>query len=240
MKYWLASIVVVLLTVQSTHCQEPKRMMRSFSSDDAVILREVGAVVVAKENGLAVDLILGNHEKESDEIQKDDAVLMVNGKKVTTVKGLRKLYEDAPVGSKFKIGLKRGENVQIATFVRKSDEEMNKSGGHGGMVMRMEKKEGEVVLPALGVILATKKNTVVVIGTLPTISKNFKTEIPQEGDLFQSINGTSVTTAEEFDEAYSELSEGDNVTILFSRDGKEMKESFNKPKPIGRVMMRNK
>ncbi len=211
---------------------------RSFSMDDAVIIREIGAVIVPKKEGLAVDIILGNHEKAAADVQKDDAVLMANGKKVKSVKELREQYASAAVGEEFKLGLKRGDNLLIARFVKKSEEELNKEGNSGGMVMRMERKEGEEVLPALGLIVGTEKSSAVVKGTLPTVSNNFKSFEPQKGDVIVSLNGKKMATAEDFVSAYDELKEGDNVTIVVARNGKEMKESFHKPKPMGRMMIR--
>lgn len=231
MKYILTTLWIAgLLTAQ-----EPKRMTRSFSSDNAVIIREVGVVIVEKNNKLIVDIILGNHNQESSDIQKDDEVLMANGKKVKTAKDLQQQYENANVGDEFKIGLKRGENLMLAKFTKKSDEELNKAGG--SMVMRMEKKEGEEILPALGLAFGTKDKQVVVNGVLPTAANNFKTFSPTSGDIIVSINGKSVTKAESFIEAYDALEEGDTVTIVLSRDGKENTEIFKKPKPMGRMII---
>ncbi len=247
MKQFLTAFLFSLITIHSSHCtlnaleQEPKRITRQFSMDDAVIIRELGAVIVPKNDQLIVDLILGNNEKQNTDIQKDDLILMANGKKVKTVKELREQYTAAKVGEEFKVGLKRGEHLMIARFTKKSEEELNKeSGGNGRMVIRMEGNEGEQVLPALGLRVSTKGKHAVVAGTLPSAENNFKKFIPKENDLILSINGQTVSTAEEFDTAYTEVETGENVTIEFSRDGKVTKESFSKPKPMGRMIMRSK
>lgn len=236
MKYTVVALILVVTALSAALDQEPKRMKRTISSNDAVIIREIGAVITPKEDQLVVEIILGNHEKTDTDIKKGDLVLMANGKRVKSIKELRSQYENVKAGEEFKLGVKRDENLLLVKFERKSDEELNKAGG-GGVVMRMEQKEGEVILPALGVKLATKDNAVVIIETLPTLAHNFKTNTPTQGDVILSINGKNVSSAEEFDEAYTELNEGDNVTILFSRNGKETKETFAKPKPMGRRMM---
>jgi S1-C subfamily serine protease len=235
MKYTLVALILVVTSLTAAMDQEPKRMKRTISSDNAVIIREIGAVITPKEEQLIVEIILGNHEKTDTDIKKGDIILMANGKRVKTVKELRQQYDNANVGEEFKLGVKRDEHLLLVKFERKSDEELNKTGG--GMVMRMEQKEGEVILPALGVKLATKDNAVVIIETLPTLSHNFRSNPPKAGDIILSINGHKVSSAEEFDDAYTELNEGDTVTILFSRNGKENKETFAKPKPMGRRMM---
>ena len=247
MKQILTAFLLSLITVHSSQCmlnaleQEPKRITRQFSMDDAVIIRELGAVIVPKDGQLIVDIILGNNEKQQTDIQKDDLVLMANGKKVKSVKDLREQYSAAAVGEEFKVGLKRGEQLMIARFTKKSEEELNKeSGGNGRMVIRMEGNEGEQVLPALGLRVSTKGKHAVVAGTLPTAEKNFTKFMPKENDLILSVNGQEVSTAEEFDTAYTEIETGENVTIEFSRDGKISKETFSKPKPMGRMIMRSK
>lgn len=234
----IAIVLLLVVTVLTTAMdQEPKRFTKTISSDDAVIIREIGAVIVPKNDQLIVDIILGNNEKGDSDIQKDDVVMMANGKKVKSVNDLRIHYENGKAGEEFKLGVKRGENLMLVTFRRKSEEELNKAGGHGGMVMRMEQKSGEFILPALGLIFATKKNSVTVIGTLPTLSGNFKSFTPQEGDVIVSMNGTPFTDAEAFDNTYTEMKEGETVTLVFSRNGKELKETFAKPKPMGRKIM---
>lgn len=244
MKHLLTIFLVSFISVHSSHCtlnafdQEPKRITRQFSMDDAVIIRELGAIIVPKEGQLVVDLILGNNEKQSADIQKDDIILMANGTKVKTVKELREQYSSAAVGQEFKVGLKRGEHLMIARFTKKSEADLNKeSGGNGRMVIKMEGKEGEQVLPALGLRVTTEGTNAVVAGTLPSMENNFKTFIPKENDLILSINSKKVATAEEFDAAYTALKEGDTVTIEFSRNGKISKESFHKPKAMQRMII---
>lgn len=247
MNHLLTLIFISLITVRSAHCaaialeQEPKRITRQFSMDDAIIIRELGAVIVTKDGQLTVDLILGNNEKQQADIQKDDLILMANGKKVKSVKDLREQYSAAAVGEEFKVGLKRGDHLMITRFTKKSEEELNKeSGGKGQMVIRMDGNDGEQVLPALGLRVITKGTHAVVAGTLPTVGNNFKKFLPKEKDLILSVNGQTVSTADEFDAAYTEIETGEDVTIEFSRDGNVSKETFSKPKPMGRMIMRSK
>lgn len=228
----------LLLTLFAHAWQEPKRITKTISMDDAMIIREVGAVVAKQNEKLIIDVVLGNTGQQSADIEKGDEILMANGKKVSSLKDLRTLYDKATVGTEFKIGLKRGERLQIAAFIKKSDDELNASGG--GMVMKLERNNGDEVLPALGLMFATKGKNVVVSGTLPTASRNFTSLEPEKGDVLVSINGTPVTTAEQFVDAYDALNEGDHVTIVLSRGGKETTQSFKKPKPMGRMMMMTK
>ncbi len=235
MKYIFVFFAAFVFITQGN--QEPKRITRTLSMEDALIIREIGVVVVSKEKTLIVDIILGNNDQQQADIKKDDIILMANGKKVQTINDLRTLYENTTAGNEFKMGLKRGEHLQIAAFVKKSDQELNKDGGHGGMVFKMEKKEGEEMLPALGLSFGTKKSGVVVSSVLPTAEKNFRSITPKEGDVIVSINGTRVVNAEAFVKAYDGVNEGESVTIVLSRRGKEMTETFTKPKPMRQMMI---
>lgn len=222
----------LLLTVSLlTAWQEPRRISRSFSFDDAVILREIGAVVTPKEGKLAVEVVLGNNEQQASEIRKDDLILMANGKKVPTVKDLRAQYEKIKPGEEFKLGVKRGDNMVLVSFTRKSEEEMNKQTGGGQMVMRMEQKDGEVLLPALGLKLATEQRSAVIKEVLPSAASNFTSFTPKSGDIVRSLNGTAVKSAEAFDELYTKLEQGTKVTIVISQNGTEQTATFQKPKP---------
>ncbi len=224
-------ILLLLVCSALTARQEPKQITRSFSFDDAVILREIGAVVTPKNDKLTVEVVLGNNEQQASDIRKDDIILMANGKKVPTVKSLRTLYEKTEPGQEFKLGVKRGEQLMLVSFLRKSEEEMNKQTGGKQMVMRMEQKEGEVLLPALGLKLVTKERSAVVEEVLPSASSNFTAFMPKKGDAIRSINGADVNSADAFDEKYTTLEQGSTVTIIFVRGGTENTASFTKPKP---------
>lgn len=227
--------LLLLVCAALTARQEPKQITRSFSFDDAVILREIGAVITPKDEKLTVEVVLGNNEQQASDIRKDDIILMANGKKVPTVKSLRSLYEKTEPGQEFKLGVKRGEQLMLVSFLRKSEEEMNKQTGGKQMVMRMEQKEGEILLPALGLKLVTKERSAVVEEVLPAASSNFTAFMPKKGDIIRSVNGTAVNSAEGFDELYTGIEQGSTVSIVFSRSGKESTASFPKPKP--RMMM---
>jgi S1-C subfamily serine protease len=231
MNKFMITAALLLCTTLLTAWQEPRRITRSFPFDDAVILREIGAVVTPKEGKLSVEVVLGNNEQQSSEIRKDDIILMANGKKVPSVKELRKQYEQSKPGDAFKLGVKRGEELLLVSFVRKSEEEMNKQTGGGQMVMRMEQKEGEVLLPALGLKLATEEQAAVVKEVLPSAASNFTSFTPKSGDIIRSLNGTAVKSAEAFDEQYSALDAGTKVTIVIAQNGKDFTATFAKPKP---------
>ena len=236
MRPMLALLSLLALFSGVAHCQEPKTFTRTFSSDDAALLREANALVVPKEGGLVVDMILGNSDAAASELKKGDKILMANGKKVRTVKELQELYKTTTVGMEMKLGAERDGNLFIVKFTRKSDEELNAAGG--GRVMRFEAKEGERILPALGLRVMTEKKQAVVSGTLPNAGRNFTSYTPAEKDVIVSLNGKSVSSAEGFDESYTSLKEGTDVTIVFERNGKSTTVTFPKPKAAGQMIIR--
>ena len=79
MKYIFVFFAAFVFITQGN--QEPKRITRTLSMEDALIIREIGVVVVSKEKTLIVDIILGNNDQQQADIKKDDIILMANGKK---------------------------------------------------------------------------------------------------------------------------------------------------------------
>lgn len=239
MRPMLALFSLLALFSGVAHCQEPKMITRTFNADDAAMLREANALIVLKDGGLVVDVILGNSDAPASELKKGDKILMANGKKVRTVKELQELYKATAAGSEMKLGAERDGNLFLVKFVRKSEEEMNAANaGNGRMVMRFEAKQGERILPALGLRVMTEKKHAVVAGTLPNVGRNFTAYTPAEKDIIVSLNGKNVSSAEGFDESYSALKEGAEVSIVFEREGKSTTVTFPKPKAAGQMIIR--
>ena len=236
----IRAFCLVALIAATISVSQPQRQMMTFSAYDAFILREVGAVVLQNDGALVVAIVPAKDQRPKEtqdvNIEKDDKVMMANGKRVKNIKELRNAYEKTEVGAEFKLGMKRGEDLLIATITRKSAEDLDKQGGT--MTMHMSKKEGEEVLPALGLIVGTKNKHVSVNGVLPTASGNFKEFMPKEGDAILSINATSVSDVREFVGMYDEIKTASPVRIVFQRGEKADTVDFKKPQPQGRMIIR--
>ncbi len=115
---------------------QAQKMMR-LSSDTAVLFGELGTVVIFDEElKIAMDI---DHSKIDEgyklvDLKEGDLVLYANGKKVTTIKELRKIYEETEIGEQMKLGIQRGEDRMIVTFLRSdkmaSGFKIQRKGGH--------------------------------------------------------------------------------------------------------------
>lgn len=213
------------------------KMIR-MSPGDAFPIPETGALVVREGADLRVQFVppSGNRPPKyrTVDLQEGDLILLVNGKRVKSIEDLKKAHTATPVGSEFKLGIQRGQEMIIVAFEKADPKDLPK------MNMRIVTSggDGTEVLPAVGVVLAEKKKSVVVDKLLPVETSAVKELDVKEGDVIASINGTEVTSLKEFVRLYDELAVGDRVDWKTRRAGKEIAVSFAKPKPMGKVMMR--
>lgn len=91
---------------------------------------EVGVIFAEKENGLIADLIFPEHALpkgyKPQGIEKNDVLVMVNGVSVKTANELKAAYDKVKVGDTIKLGLKRGDEKMIASFVKIDPEHLPK------------------------------------------------------------------------------------------------------------------
>jgi hypothetical protein len=60
------------------------------------------------------------------DIQADDLILMVNAKPLRSVEAFRKLYDAAAPGDTITLGIRRGEQLHLAPFVKMDPKDMPK------------------------------------------------------------------------------------------------------------------
>ncbi len=110
-------IIGILLLFSSLQAQ--KRMM--LTADKAVIFGELGAVVMFEEDlrvAMGVNPERIDEEYKEVDLKEGDLILYANGKKVETIKELREAYEGTELGKEMKIGIQRGEDRFIVSFIR--------------------------------------------------------------------------------------------------------------------------
>jgi S1-C subfamily serine protease len=223
-----------------TRAQDPKPQMMMFSADNSFMLQELGAIIVEKEKVLTVEMMppkeIRSKETKEIDLQKGDIVQMANGKRMRTIKDFQDIYEKTSIGSEFKMGIRRGETQFLVALTKKSNEELAKAGGP--MRRMITKKEGEEILPALGLIISEKNKRIVISSVLPNATPNFKEFEPKENDVIASVNGKPVGSIKEFLSVYDGLSTGDKVTMELVRNSKATSVTFAKPQPQGKILMR--
>lgn len=249
----LIAFAISAIFSNALSADEKQPQMRMFAAGEVVSLAELGAIIVDRDGNLAVEIInAAEHRPEAYktvDLRKDDLIVMLNGKKLTTLAELQKGYEGFPIGNELKFGVKRGKDMMIVAFKKGdpksfrmdfNDVTMGDSTGAKPQMRIVTHRpgggEGEV-LPAVGLILSAAKGGVQVSGTLPHVGDVFTANTPKDGDHIVSIQNKPVKTMTDFLDVFDNLTVGDKVTMVLSRDGKELTTTFVKPKPMGGPMI---
>ena len=201
---------------------------------DIMLLTELGIVVGMEEGSSDLKVMILLPDADPDvEIERDDLLLMINGKRVKDMATLRAEYESAAVGDEVKVGFRRGDRRFLSAF-EKEDPEMPQGatrmvmvGGPGSDFDDMQP------LQEFGVLLGEREGQVVVAMRLPMDDSAL-----DEDDVLQSINGTAVASLEEFRGVYEPLAIGDALEVIALRDGEEIRASRTKAESQGQIRVR--
>lgn len=203
----------------------------SFDANTNLLLREFSAMLVQAEDQIQVEMKLGSQpgstSANSDELQRGDLILMMNGQRVKDVPGMREIYEGLSDGEEIKIGVRRGDERFIVSG-KKGD--FPESGGQQ-MVMSFESDSDSppVVIGELGILLSTTDEGVVVQALIePLLPADFASH-DLEGAKILSINDEEFETAEAVRDFLSVLAVGDELSLLFEKDGDEIAITLEKP-----------
>ena len=103
---------------QARHTEDLRAMSRSQEVAAAVALRALGYKVVARPTGVLVEDV-ARDAPAAGKLFPTDVIVSVNGRRVTTAKALRTILASRPVGTRFRIGVRRGgalTQVQVKTI----------------------------------------------------------------------------------------------------------------------------
>lgn len=246
-------VILAMAAVATAQGGKPKMMM--LSGDDATVLNELGAVIMATDEGLKVE-----HAAAADmrapgyakvDLQTGDIIVMANGKRMKSIADLRTLLEGLEAGDEVKLGLKRGEGMLIAAYNIASEEELAKGGakmmtqtvggkkgcGQSGPV-KMELGEGAVPWLDLGAILSEEDGHVVVLDLLPIPSPVADQVSLAKGDRIETIGGLTVTTCADLMKIYDAIAVGEKIALTWVSADKPVTGSFAKPESSGNVMIK--
>lgn len=230
-------LIATLLSATLTAGQTIMRHGGSGEGDvDIMLINELGVVVGMNEasGNLTVMVLLPDADPDM-EIARDDLLLMINGQRVKDMAALRAAYEAAAVGEEVKLGFRRGDTRFLSSFEKEDAaaqagvKRMVMIGGPGG--------EGEFddmqPLTEFGVVLAEKEGQVVVAMQLPLDEVTL-----MKDDVIKSVNGTTVSSLEDFRSVYGELAIGAAMNIVAMRETQEVPVSGTKSDSPGRIQVR--
>lgn len=158
-------ILILILVSLAASAQE--RIMRMGGPDGKVRvikgeifdIPELGALVIKGDDGLKVEHVMPAEARPKAyadvDVKSNDLILLVNGKRVKTIKDIEKQYKGVAVGEEVKLGLQRGEETLISRFTKADPKDlpqrkiiMRKSDGAKGDTDSLGKPEsdGKVII----------------------------------------------------------------------------------------------
>lgn len=244
-------MTVILLSIQLGAADFSSRKTIESNDGGMVFLSELGAVITESDDGLLVEMVLPVEQRDSEyqdvDLQQNDLVLMLNGKRMKSIQILQDGYEALSTGEMAKLGIKRDGQMMIVSFPKsETDPEkkprmmvmtMEVDDSAGGAEPRIElttpdgKTTASAALVDLGVMLDDQEGDPTIIAVLPNlVAALSETEI-EVGDIIRSLQGEEVASGAELSDRYESVAVGDTVRLLVDRDGAEVEISFIKPEP---------
>lgn len=232
-----------------------QEMMR-FSSDDSLMIREIGAITEMSDEGLRVVMAMPGEARPEAyrdlDVRKDDVILVVNGKRIRELATARDLIDNAAPGDEIALGIDRGGRSVIVRFPKADPASLpdkmvfnGSGGGHGRAVesrMMIQGDGGDLTpVMGLGVILESvssgedgEPETVKVTAVLPI----GETQLA-EGDILKSVGGEPVVSAAAVADAVDAADVGAEIALVVLRGDEEVAVSQPKSAARGEIRIRN-
>jgi S1-C subfamily serine protease len=243
------TLALAMMLVQSAYASQQPSGARADSAvrrvvveGDIVDIPELASLFVGAYGTVVVDRVMDPSMRpkgnERIDIQEGDVLLMVSGRRVKSLADFRALYEEAKPGSELKLGVERNHAMLIIPFVKGDPEAMPKR----RVVIRNGPDGGDkdfLGIPGVGLIVG-EKGIVRFGNTFPEASGHITGELPSEGDVIASINGTKASSFSEFAGIYRALSTGAKVTLGIQHGNSARTISFTKPDDAGKLIINRK
>lgn len=208
------------------------------SSDIFLLAVAGGALLVEGEDEARVARhVTTNSGPDTPKFQAGDQIIYLNGERIKSATQLRELYQEVAVGDEVKMGVQRGENKMIRTFIKPEPQTRYES-ADGNQVVNlstsniaagnMENLENRTLWRA-GFLIGEEDGRVVIGAPLPIPGKAEALSDLKSGDELLAINDTKITTVKQVEEVYGTINQGDDVTVKY-KNGEGIQEAmFKKP-----------
>ena len=235
-------VLAILLLCSATMQANGQEMIFRNAEDGSVAMLSIpGGMLLVEGNDAArvSRRIVPTAGNETPDIQEGDLIIFVDGQRIASTDQLRTLYDEIAIDAEVKLGIQRGENKMIRSFI-KPETQSSYSDDSGGRVMRFEMAgpegmnmaglENQGLWPA-GFIVGEKDGEVVVGGSIPLPNKAEALSGVESGYIIVSLNGTAITSVESLNATYDALQVGDDVTLEVRSDSGVEQLMFKKPEP---------
>ena len=202
---------------------------------------ELGAIIAKSDSGdLKVEHVMPPEARPKAyadvDIKSGDEILVVNGKRVKTIKEIEQLYKAVPVGGEVKLGIQRGQEMMISRFAKADPKDLPQ---RKMMIVTSDGPAGDIrPLPNLGIILGKAKEGVVIKEMLENAAKAFTEAGVKAGDRLVSINGKETKNLDEFSKEFLAVSPGASMTWVVAHNGNTLSLSLIRPEPQGQVIIK--
>ena len=237
-------------------------VMRQTAAGDGVFhLKEVQAIITSANDSVKVLMVLPTDMRPEGyrdiEIKDNDEILMVNKKRIKSVKTLEKMYNDLEIGGEFKMGLRRDGKLSLVSFKKIDPADLpagaqvqirtaTDAGGEGhgdGMIMTRTigaDGDGGNIRPLFGtgLMLGEEGGKVKIIDVMGHIGRVLGKIDIKVGDVIESLNGTKAKSLDQIVAVYEKFVIGEKVELAYSRKDKRRVASFEKPETQGRMIVR--
>ncbi len=166
-----------------------------------------------------------------------DKIIYLNGERIKSASQLNTLYNSMAVGDEVKMGVQRGEEKMIKTFIKPEAQNRYES-ADGNQVINMstarvdaaniENLENKSLWMA-GFLVGEKDGRVEIGAALPINGKAEALSDLKSGDQILAINNTKITRAKQVEEVYGAINQGDDVTVEYKSEDRIEKVMFKKP-----------
>lgn len=202
--------ILILLLLPLLMFAQIKRMITI--EGDMFEIPEIGGILVEDGENLRVDMAIPKDNRikayKDVDLNKGDLVLMMNGKKIDKVRKAKEIYDKLKPGEDVKLGIKRSEEMFIASFKKADPKDLPKV---VRMVIRNDDSEFAVVLPDDGLLIGSDKEKVIVREKMQHSNNEIK-----EGDQLEELNGKKIHSTKDFSSIYKSLKTGDKLEMKFS------------------------
>lgn len=235
----ITALLFPILTFMPQFANAQQMRTMSFDAASSMILPEFHAILVMEKNALNVEMKMGNEKATdgTDQLERGDIVLMMNGKRTNDIESIREIYESVEKDGELKIGVRRGEEQFIITAMKGTPTK----GLEMSTTTRFESKnsnelafssaDAAVFSINLGLFLANSDGQVKVERTVPLAMTDELIELDIEGYIITKFNNESKPNdASSFSKAIAKLPLGSNISLTFEKDGEEKSITFVKSK----------
>lgn len=237
---FLHHILIVTIGIslaQPLHAQMQRTM--TFDASTSFMLRELNAMIVQNEEGLHVEMIMGQPSGDSnpitDELQRGDLILMMNGKRASEVSVLRETYEKLNKGDEVKIGVRRGESRFIVRAI-KGDIPENVP---GRMVLSIDTDDenAPTLLAELGVLVSDNNSGIQIMSVLePMLPEELQDQEIADFKIV-SINEKTFEQAQSVQAYLNSLDVGASIELEIEKNGLAKTFELTKQESRGNVRM---